>query len=89
LLTVAIKLCPSPSNIAAFGGSIEIEIGPVIVMLADAVFVPSLIEVAITVTWPGRSLVGAVYVVEVPLAVELGETDPHDDVEHDSFHVTP
>jgi hypothetical protein len=67
----------------------EIERGAVIVTTADADFVGSLSDAAVTVTWLGGLLAGAVYVVEAPLAVELGETDPHDEVEHDTFHVTP
>jgi hypothetical protein len=68
----------------------EIERGGLMtVTFADAVFVGSVAEVAVTVTWSGRLLVGAVYIVEAPLAVEVGETDPHDDVEQDTFHVTP
>jgi hypothetical protein len=67
----------------------ETEMATVIVTMAEAVFVPSLTEVAVTVTWFGGLLDGAVYVVEAPLAVELGETEPHDDVEQDTFHVTP
>ena len=88
-VTVATKLCPLPSSIVVVGGSMEIEMDPVMVTIADAVFVPSATEVAVSVTLSGRSLIGAVYVVEAPLAVEAGETDPHDDVEQDTFHFTP
>ena len=67
----------------------EIEMGPVIVTMDVAVFVWSLTEVAVIVTWFGGLFVGAVYVVEAPLAVDAGETDPHEDVGQDTFHVTP
>jgi len=67
----------------------ETEMGPVIVKAADAAFALSLTDVAVTITWLGKPLLGAEYVVEAPLAVVVGETDPHGDVEQDTFHVTP
>src|ERR1700745_3987467 len=61
------------------------------VMVADADFVESAIEVAVSVTF--RSLagggLGAEYVTAAPLDVALGETEPHCCVEHDTVQVTP
>ena len=48
-----------------------------------------MIELAVTVTWFGGFLAGAVYVVDAPLAVDVGEIDPHDDVEQDTFQIKP
>ena len=61
------------------------------VMIADADFVESATEVAVSVTV--RSLTGGVlgaeYVTAAPLDVTLGETEPHDWTEHDMAQVTP
>jgi hypothetical protein len=88
-VTVALMSSAPPTKTVLLGTSIEIEIGLMIVRTANAVFVWSLTEIAVTVTWFGGLLVGAVYVVAAPLAVEVGETNPHDEVEQDTVHVTP
>jgi len=62
----------------------------VIVTMAAAVFVESATVVAVSVTF--RSVAGfggAVYVVGVPLAVVVGDTEPHCAVEQETVHVTP
>jgi len=60
-------------------------------MVADADFVESATEVAVSVTF--RSLtgggLGAEYVTVAPLDVALGETEPHCCIEHDTAQVTP
>jgi hypothetical protein len=60
-------------------------------MVADADFVESATEVAVSVTF--RSLtgdgLGAEYVTAAPLDVALGETEPHGCIEHDTAQVTP
>jgi hypothetical protein len=49
------------------------------VMVAEADFVVSVTDVAVTVTVLGLGIVvGAVYVVAVPLAVDVGLKEPHD-----------
>jgi hypothetical protein len=52
--------------------------GAVIVIVAEADFVGSVTDVAVTVTVAGFGItLGAVYVVAVPLAVEVAEKLPH------------
>jgi hypothetical protein len=60
-------------------------------ILAEIVFVASVTDVAVSVTFSklAGADAGAVYVVATPLAVEVGETDPHAWPEHDSVQVTP
>jgi len=59
--------------------------------VADAEAPELVTEVAATVT--AKSLdggvEGAVYVVAVPLAVLVGETEPHEVAEQDTVHITP
>ena len=61
------------------------------VIVAEPNFVLSAIEVAVrsTVKLLAGAVLGAVYVVAVPLDVAVGETLPHDVAEHDTVHVTP
>ncbi|HEX4380492.1 MAG TPA: hypothetical protein VH022_10685 [Candidatus Acidoferrum sp.] len=62
-----------------------------IVIVAEADFVPSLTDVAVSVTVAGLGTVaGAVYVIAAPDALVVGVTDPHSfAVAHDAAHVTP
>ena len=63
----------------------------VIVTMAAADFVESATAVAVSVTFRSVAGVfeGAVYVVEAPLAVVVGDTKPHGAVEQETVHVTP
>jgi len=63
----------------------------VIVTMAAADFVESATAVAVSVTFRSVAGVfeGAVYVVEAPLAVVVGDTKPHGAVEQVTVHVTP
>jgi hypothetical protein len=63
----------------------------VTVIVADADFVPSLTDVAVSVTVAGLGTVaGPVYVTAVPDALLVGDTAPHAPaVAHDAAHVTP
>src|SRR5260370_7030883 len=65
-------------------------IGALIVIVAEAVFVVSVAEVAVTVTVAGFGGVeGAVYVVAVPLGEDADEKVPHDELLHVTVHLTP
>jgi hypothetical protein len=63
----------------------------VIVIVAEADFVPSLTDVAINVTVAGLgTAAGAVYVTAAPEAPVIADSDPHPPaVAHDAAHVTP
>jgi hypothetical protein len=63
----------------------------VIVIAADADFVPSLTDVAVSVTVAGLgTAVGAVYVTAAPEAPVVADSAPHPPaVAHDAAHVTP
>jgi len=64
----------------AVGGVTETEIGSggAIVIAAEADLAVSAIEVALSVTATfGGTPVGGVYVMDEPLAVLMGETEPH------------
>ena len=60
-------------------------------IVADADFVPSLTEVAVSVTVAGLgTAAGAVYVTAAPDALLVGDNAPHPfAVAHDAAHVTP
>lgn len=78
LLTVAANDCVCPAWTVCVPGLTDTATAGT-VMVTEADFVLSLAEIAVRVTT--RSLaggvVGAVYVVAVPLAVDPGETVPH------------
>ena len=60
------------------------------VMVAEADFVVSVTEVAVTVTVLGVGIaVGAVYVVGAPLAVPVGLKEPHGEVPQVTVQLTP
>jgi hypothetical protein len=63
----------------------------VIVIVAEADFVPSLTEVAINVTVAGVGIaLGPVYVTATPEALVVADSIPHPPaVAHDAAHVTP
>jgi hypothetical protein len=56
---------------------------------ADCVASATEVAVIVTITSLAGGVLGAVYVVGIPLAVEVGETVPHGVGEHDTLHVTP
>ena len=60
------------------------------VIVAEADFVVSVTEVAVTVTVLGVGIaVGAVYVVGAPLAVPVGLKEPHGEVPQVTVQLTP
>jgi hypothetical protein len=61
------------------------------VIVAELDFVPSVAEVAVSVTVAGLGTVaGAVYVIAAPEALVVADNDPHPlGVAHDAAHVTP
>ena len=63
----------------------------VIVIVAEADFVPSLTDVAVNVTIAGfGNAAAAVYVIAVPEALDVADSVPHPPaVAHDAAHVTP
>ncbi|HEX3118145.1 MAG TPA: hypothetical protein VHP80_03555, partial [Candidatus Acidoferrum sp.] len=63
----------------------------VIVIVADADFVPSLTDVAVSVTVAGfGAAAAAVYAIAVPDALVVADSDPHPPaVAQDAAHVTP
>jgi hypothetical protein len=65
-------------------------VGPTIVIVAEADFVVSVTDVAVSVTvFPLGTPPGAVYVVAVPLAVCAVATEPHDAPPQVTVHFTP
>jgi hypothetical protein len=91
LLTTAVRLVvePAASDIGGVGfRATEMGGAALIVIVAEAVLVVSVTEVAVTVTVAGLgTALGAVYVVAAPLAVDVGETLPHE--EQLTVHLTP
>jgi hypothetical protein len=89
-LTDALNCVVPPTWTAAVVGATETVMAST-VMVADADFEVSATAVAVRVTF--RSLTGGVlgaeYVTTAPLAVALGETEPHGCTEHDTTQVTP
>ncbi len=84
-------VAPRPSDVGGVGLSATVmAAGAVMVMVAEAVFVVSVTEVAVTVTVPDVGTVaGAVYTVAVPLGVEVGLKDPQDELLQVTAQVTP
>jgi hypothetical protein len=90
LVTVAVRLVGVPATMGVGKAGVNaIEIAGTIVIVADALFVASADDVAVTVTVPpAGSDDGAVKVAAAPLAVcEL--TDPHADDPQDTVQLTP
>jgi hypothetical protein len=60
------------------------------VTVAEAVFVESTSDVAVTATLRSLAggLAGALYVANVPLGVDVGETEPQGAAEQETLHVT-
>jgi hypothetical protein len=93
LLTTAVRLAvePAASDIGGVGLRATEMVGggaAVIVIVAEAVLVASVTDVAVTVTVAGLGTVlGAVYTVAAPLRVDVGETLPHE--EQLTVHLTP
>jgi hypothetical protein len=76
------------------GGLLSVTVmgalGAVMVMVAEAVFVESVTEVAVTDTVAGLGAeAGAVYFVAVPLVVEAAEKLPHCALPQVTDHFTP
>jgi hypothetical protein len=90
LATVAIKEALLLAAIEA-GGLVRVTVigaaGVVMLMLAETDLVESVTDVAVTVTVVAAA--GALYVVAVPLAVELAEKLPHCAVLQATVHLTP
>jgi hypothetical protein len=62
----------------------------VTVIVADADFVLSVTEVAVTVTvFPVGTVEGAIKIVTAPLAVDAALNDPHAEPPHVAVHFTP
>ena len=85
-VTVAVNAWVWPTTTLAVVGETDIPTLGVIVTVADADFVVSATEVAVTVTVGlAGSDVGAVYVAGAPLAVLVGEIVPHAGVQAAPF----
>lgn len=65
--------------------------GAAIVMVEDEDFALRLTDVAVRVTVAGLgTVVGAVYVIVVPEALDVAESEPHPfETAHETVHVTP
>lgn len=89
-VTFAVKDWLSLHATVAPGGEIEIEICVVLIRIAAlADFVESAAEVAVIVTRPEGAVAGAVYVMDCPLGVDIGETEPQEFVEQETLQLTP
>lgn len=93
LLTVAVRLAVAPAATDVGGVLIVTEIGPLgaaILITAEADFVASVTEVAVTVTVAGFGTEpGAANLVAVPLGVEPAEKPPHCEPPQLTDHFTP
>ena len=84
-LVVAARLAGGLFSVTVIGA-----LGAEIVMVAEADFVESVTEVAVTATVAGLGAeAGAVYFVAVPLAVEAAEKLPHCELPQLTVHLTP
>ena len=90
MLTVAVNCAVAPTSTVAFAG-LTATTTEGTVMVAEANFVVSLTDVAVSVTFKllEGALLGAEYAAGFPLAVVVGETLPQGNVEQDTVHVTP
>ena len=93
LATVAVKAVLVVAAREA-GGLLRVTVigalGAEMVMVAEADFVESVTEVAVTATVAGLGAeAGAVYLVAVPLAVEAAEKLPHCELPQVTDHLTP
>jgi hypothetical protein len=90
LFTVAVTCWAWPANIVPeLAATVTVIAGTVIFAVPDLVGSATEVAVTVTVTSLSGGVVGAVYVVPVPLAVVVGETAPQGDAEHDTVQVTP
>jgi hypothetical protein len=95
LETVAVNWLFAPGATVALEGATVTVSGPETaagtVIVAEADFDPSVTDVAVSVTVSvlGGAVVGAAYVVGVPLAVDVGETLPQGAVEQETLQLTP
>jgi hypothetical protein len=88
-LTVDVNTCVLPACTVGVNGEMATEIaGTVIVDEADLVVSVAELAVMVTVKLLTGAVVGAVYVVAVPDAVETGETEPQGAVVQVTAHVT-
>ena len=79
-VTVAVKFCVSPvCTFALVGATLTAITGAAVtVIVAVPFFVPSVTEVAVNVTLAGTgTLLGAVYVIAAPEALEVADKVPH------------
>ncbi len=90
LLTVAVNCCVPFSGTFADVGEAATVIAKT-VTVAEAKFVESATEAAVRATLRllDGAAEGAVYFVAAPLAVDVGETEPHGAVEQETLHLTP
>jgi hypothetical protein len=90
LLIVAVNCCVALTGmIALFGETAETTIAGIVTVACEDL-VESETDVAVTATVKSvDGSPGAVYVIATPLAVEVGETLPQGDGEHETVHVTP
>jgi hypothetical protein len=75
-------------TVAELGATDTERAGIIIVALADLLGSAAALALRVTV----KSLAGgpgAVYVIAVPLAVDAGDTDPHEDAWQEIVHITP
>ncbi len=89
-LTVAENCCVALMGMIPLGGETgeTLIAGTVMLAVVDAKGLAT--EVAVSVTVKSLAgVLGAVYVVGVPLGVEVGKTVPHDVTEHETVQVTP
>jgi len=92
LVTVAVNCALVPTGTVVGVGVTDTAIGGgVTVTVAEAAVEPAATAVAVILTSRllVNALAGAVYVAATPLAVAVGETDPHGAAEHDTVQVTP
>jgi hypothetical protein len=90
LLTVAVKDAVLPDATVPKEGDTEtVIVGTVTVIVPFLVMSATEVTVIVTVRSLAGGAGGAVYVVGAPLAVLVGETEPHCDTEHETIHVTP
>lgn len=88
--TVAVSCAVAPDcTLAVAGATVTVIAGIVTVIVLFFVLSATEDTVMVTVRSLAGGVVGAVYVVGVPLGVVVGETEPHCVTEHVTLQVTP
>ena len=88
--TLAVYCCVASSGISALGGELETTIaGTVTAAVADAPLNAAEAAVIVTARSLAGGVAGAVYVVEAPLAVDVGDNVPHGAGLQDTDQMTP